>query len=209
MPATTPVHTPPVVDQLYGKILVCLDGTLGSEAVLPQVEKLLRARPDAFVVLLTVGEPIDVANAVREISMGYAYVADDIEAEVAALTSSAEKQIRAYLGKVAARLGTIGGTFALEVSFHEPASEILHFARFHAVDLIMMATHGRRGLSRLLYGSVTESVVEQAQCPVLVVHTAIGAPPDSKAASKTAVPPPAPAPSAPPAQTGTAQGMDQ
>jgi len=43
------------------------------------------------------------------------------------------------------------------------------------IDLIIMGTHGRRGVSRLLLGSVAESVVRTACCPVLLVRTGIGA----------------------------------
>jgi nucleotide-binding universal stress UspA family protein len=50
-----------------------------------------------------------------------------------------------------------------------PEEEIVKLARPH--DLIVMATHGRRGLSRLLLGSVTENVVRHAPCPVLVVRS--------------------------------------
>lgn len=49
-----------------------------------------------------------------------------------------------------------------------PEEEIVKFA--HEDDLIVMATHGRKGLSRLLLGSITENVVRHAPCPVLVVR---------------------------------------
>ena len=48
-------------------------------------------------------------------------------------------------------------------------SEILSFAKKNSVDLIVMATHGRTGISRLLIGSVAERVVRSAHCPVLTV----------------------------------------
>ncbi len=51
----------------------------------------------------------------------------------------------------------------------EPAEEILHMARASKCDLIVMGTHGRTGLSRLLMGSVAEAVLRQAPCPVLTV----------------------------------------
>jgi nucleotide-binding universal stress UspA family protein len=51
----------------------------------------------------------------------------------------------------------------------DPAEEILRYAWRHAVDLIVMGTHGRTGVSRLLLGSVAERVVRGARCPVLVV----------------------------------------
>ena len=63
-----------------------------------------------------------------------------------------------------------------EVSFqHEflighPADKIVEYAGDRQVDLIVMATHGRTGLARLLMGSVTESVLRRAPCPTLTVR---------------------------------------
>jgi nucleotide-binding universal stress UspA family protein len=51
-----------------------------------------------------------------------------------------------------------------------PAPAILRYADTHRVDLIMMGTHGRRGVSRMLLGSVAEVVVRHATCPVLTFH---------------------------------------
>jgi nucleotide-binding universal stress UspA family protein len=51
----------------------------------------------------------------------------------------------------------------------EPAAVILDVAETEAADLIVMSTHGRSGLSRLLYGSVAESVLRGARSPVLLV----------------------------------------
>jgi nucleotide-binding universal stress UspA family protein len=54
----------------------------------------------------------------------------------------------------------------------DPATEILRVAREHRCDLIVMGTHGRSGLTRLLMGSVAEEVVRKASCLVLAVKTA-------------------------------------
>lgn len=51
----------------------------------------------------------------------------------------------------------------------EPAEEILSFAERENFDLIVIGSHGRTGLSRLLLGSVAEAVVRGAKCPVLTV----------------------------------------
>jgi nucleotide-binding universal stress UspA family protein len=51
------------------------------------------------------------------------------------------------------------------------AGEILALAKEGPCDLIVMGTHGRTGLSRLLMGSVAEKVVRKARCPVLTVKT--------------------------------------
>jgi nucleotide-binding universal stress UspA family protein len=51
-----------------------------------------------------------------------------------------------------------------------PYAEILAYAAAHAVDLIVMGTHGRSGVSHLLLGSIAERVVRRAPCPVLTVR---------------------------------------
>jgi nucleotide-binding universal stress UspA family protein len=50
-----------------------------------------------------------------------------------------------------------------------PVPEILNYAETHDIDLIVMASHGRSGLSRLLMGSIAEGVMRKACCPVLIV----------------------------------------
>jgi len=52
----------------------------------------------------------------------------------------------------------------------EPAREICALAESESADLIVMSTHGRTGLSRLLMGSVAESVVRHAPCPVFTLR---------------------------------------
>jgi nucleotide-binding universal stress UspA family protein len=53
-----------------------------------------------------------------------------------------------------------------------PAESIVYLAEKENVDLIVMPTHGRTGLARLLMGSVAEEVVRKAKCPVLTVKNA-------------------------------------
>jgi nucleotide-binding universal stress UspA family protein len=64
-------------------------------------------------------------------------------------------------------------TESIDVTRHlvegDPAAEILRVARETNADLIVMGTHGRRGLTRLLMGSAAEEVVRKASCPVLTV----------------------------------------
>lgn len=59
-----------------------------------------------------------------------------------------------------------------EVLSGVPARQILAYARRRGVDLIVMGTHGRTGVSRTLLGSVAEAVVRRAPCPVLTVPAA-------------------------------------
>ncbi len=56
------------------------------------------------------------------------------------------------------------------VGFGPPADQIVDYAGKHDVDLIVMGTHGRGGIEKMWLGSVTEKVLRQADCPVLVVR---------------------------------------
>jgi nucleotide-binding universal stress UspA family protein len=58
----------------------------------------------------------------------------------------------------------------IHVVHEDPTSAILAFATAHRSTLIVMGTHGRRGMSRLMTGSVAERVVRHAPCPVLTVR---------------------------------------
>ncbi|WP_035994623.1 universal stress protein [Leptolyngbya sp. KIOST-1] len=56
------------------------------------------------------------------------------------------------------------------VSVGNPSSEIIDYAEANGIDLIVISSHGRTGLSRFFLGSVAERVVRFARCPVLVLR---------------------------------------
>ena len=64
------------------------------------------------------------------------------------------------------------GAVAIVEHSDEPADEILRYAKSANIDLIVMGTHGRTGLARIVLGSVAEAVVRAAPCPVLTVRSA-------------------------------------
>jgi nucleotide-binding universal stress UspA family protein len=60
---------------------------------------------------------------------------------------------------------------AVTITSDRTADTIIEFARANNVDLIVIGTHGRRALARLVMGSVAERIVRTAPCPVLTVHS--------------------------------------
>ena len=60
--------------------------------------------------------------------------------------------------------------YVIDIRSGVPNLDIVRAARELAVDLIVMVTHGRTGLEHLILGSVTEHVIREAPCPVLVLH---------------------------------------
>jgi nucleotide-binding universal stress UspA family protein len=88
---------------------------------------------------------------------------------------AAEVEVTRLLANAAAAIGpdvpvTVSGAGG------DPADEILRYAARHAIDLIVVGTHGHTGVSRILLGSVAERVVRGARCPVLVVPAPVAVP---------------------------------
>lgn len=85
----------------------------------------------------------------------------------------AEKEERQLLRKMEEEFQpTVKGVSAsFAVEFGTPADRIIHYAKEYDVDLIVIGTHGRTGLKRIVMGSVAEAVVRRAECPVLAIKT--------------------------------------
>lgn len=81
-------------------------------------------------------------------------------------------QAQAQLGALEERSRALGIEAVSTVTEGDPAERILELARVHKADVVAMATHGRRGLARLLMGSVTEAVLRRSEVPLLVVRSA-------------------------------------
>jgi nucleotide-binding universal stress UspA family protein len=82
--------------------------------------------------------------------------------------------VKDELGKLTLRAHELGADAQAESVEGVPWVEIVRFAEKRAVDLIVMGTHGRTGISHAFIGSVAERVVRHAPCPVLVVRTPKG-----------------------------------
>ena len=85
------------------------------------------------------------------------------------------EQVQALVGEklaaaFAARAPDVEIHFIVHVRIGKPAEEILGVATDVAAELIIVGSHGFRGVDRLLFGSVSEAVVRGARCPVLVVR---------------------------------------
>lgn len=142
-------------------LLVPLDGSALAEAALHMAEELLRDNPDATLVLLRATRATTLPGV------------DPVSAEVAAI-----KEAEDYLENIAVRLRQRGiGQVVTSVWYGHPASSIVEAAEAREVDLIVMSTHGRSGLGRLILGSVAESVLRGTRKPILLVRAA-GAPVD-------------------------------
>ena len=144
---------------MFRRILVPLDGSLHSERALEPAFGLA-ARFGSEVVLLRVVQPEEVAGPampLRAAELGVALPQLEVgEAEV-------------YLRRTREFWARHSRVVATQVVTGAPAQRIVEAAEEAQADLIVMSTHGRSGIGRLLYGSVAEAVLRGAQIPVLLI----------------------------------------
>ena len=82
--------------------------------------------------------------------------------------AGAEHDAREALARLAAEASL--QDYEIAVGTGDPAHEIVHAARQYGCDLIVVATHGRGGLGRLMLGSVAERVIRESTVPVLTIR---------------------------------------
>ena len=90
--------------------------------------------------------------------------------EVALPFGKMEAAARTRLEKLARQKVDGKARYEVDVAMGDPGIEVLQGAKRLRADLIVMATHGRKGVRRLILGSVAEHVIREAPCPVLAVR---------------------------------------
>jgi nucleotide-binding universal stress UspA family protein len=106
---------------------------------------------------------------IHAVDPSIARAASKIEESADKLIAMAEQEAKNLLSAFRERAGA--SPAALEfLEIGKPATKIVEGAKSWPADLIVIGSHGRGGLERLLLGSVAESVVRHASCPVLVVR---------------------------------------
>ncbi|MBS3965939.1 MAG: universal stress protein [Truepera sp.] len=164
-------------------ILIPLDGSDFSRAVLPLVQHLFPAQTFDLLLLRVGPVPEGVTGrpprpVVAENPQVLTFDSDR-EAEYARhpiyanqAWEAAKAELKAELEPSARKLRQAGYQVRLEVRFGEPAQEIADLVEEESVALVALATHGRSGLSRLVLGSVAEKVLRSLRVPVLMVRPA-------------------------------------
>jgi nucleotide-binding universal stress UspA family protein len=136
------------------KILVPLDGSDLAEAALETAIDILTEHPATTLILLRAAESLRPSG-------------EDPTAD----RDIAVREAESYLNGVAAGLRECGITGVRTAVWHGPAAPtIVEAAAVEKVDLIIMTSHGRGGIGRLIFGSVAESVLHGTRIPILLVR---------------------------------------
>ena len=145
---------------MFTKILVPLDGSFFAERALePAI--LIAQKFEASLVLLRVFtpelEPVSAGMSLQYPELSHSH--EQIECEIA----------ESYLRSTRAQWLGMGVPMSTRVMTGSAPEMILDAAAQTGAELIVMSTHGRTGLRRLLYGSVAEAVLRGTRLPVLLI----------------------------------------
>lgn len=142
-----------MTELLFGRILIATDGSEKNRAALDEGIRIARAT-GATVHAVYVIDTGTFSSMSAEIPLGDTYSVFKAEAEEAF-----------------ARIKSMAEDVKVETTILEgrPAAEIMKFAARERIDLIVISTQGKKGLERLLLGSVAEEIIRSAPCKVLVV----------------------------------------
>ena len=144
---------------MYGKILVCLDGSERAEKILPHVEALALSFLSQ-VVFLEVVHPIIVDDGYK------AVLITETQIEMARQIDESRDYLMGVAGKF--REKKIETKVLVEIG--SVVNIILTVAATEGVDLIAMTSHGRTGLSRVFYGSIAAGVLNMVDRPLLLIR---------------------------------------
>lgn len=144
----------------FNRILVCLDGSDFAEQIIPYATIEAKLHQSDIVLLRalsTAGIIVDTA------SVGYVSSAIDDQLR------EDEAIARRYLEDMAEPLRADGFEVACIVIPGPPGEAIVEYACREQISLIVMVTHGRGGLGRLMLGSITDHVVKRSGLPILLI----------------------------------------
>ncbi len=155
----------------FKKILLPHDGSECASIILPHAASIAKSS-HAEIILLHVTTPY-----VHEFSYSGLYdigtpsSSDTYHQFLQDMTKRIKESAIADLKKVKEELLSAGvKKITTKVVEGYPPEIILYIAQREKIDLIMMSTHGRTGLKKVLIGSVAEQIIHQAACPVFTVH---------------------------------------
>lgn len=136
---------------MYKNIIIAFDGSTFSNAALQEAIRLAKA-PEAGLLILSI---VDIT--------------DEFESEAPGLTGKMTEKLLKLSQEALEKAVAANVNAKIEVHVGDAYEMIVEIAKQKKADLIVMGSHGRTGLTRLLMGSVTSRVIGHAPCSVLVV----------------------------------------
>ena len=152
---------------MFKNILVPLDGSDVAEVVLATTKGLAKAL-GARVSLIRVVDTSAITRTVMPASVDESLVVNDLS--IINQTVEAElKEAKDYLARVATGFSADGIEVSTQVRQGVAGEEIIEAIEEEHIDVAMVATHGRSGIKRTIFGSVADHLIRESGKPVLVI----------------------------------------
>ncbi len=146
---------------MYQKVLVPLDGSELADCVLPHLKTLAQGSQVKKVIFVRVVEPFHQPPGESVLD----------EALVKKIEAEHKGAVEEYLQKLLGRVRLDPGIqVQTQVLYGRVADSLADFANKSKVDLILIATHGRSGMSRWVWGSVADRILRSSCVPILMVR---------------------------------------
>lgn len=154
---------------MYKKIMVPLDGSELAECVLPHVKSIVKGCNIPDVLFVRVVEPASLpAGAVTD--FGAVYTDNDAAKDRINIDNYNKDEAKKYLEGLLSRQQYDNANERSIVLFGKAAESLAEYAEKNDVDLIVIATHGRSGISRWMWGSTADKILRSACVPVMMVR---------------------------------------
>ncbi|MBX3051434.1 MAG: universal stress protein [Caldilineaceae bacterium] len=161
-------------------VVIPLDGSDYSVRILASVQKFLPPGENRLILLrvgkdsrglvaipqspVTIGADMPIYASHQDATRGsHPIYATQIQ-------ESQRSEVLAELADTVRGLETLGYEVTVEVTFGDPAEEIINFVTLTPVDLVAMTTHGRSGLGKVLFGNVAEALIHRVNVPVMLLR---------------------------------------
>ncbi|HRE47488.1 MAG TPA: universal stress protein [Aggregatilineales bacterium] len=161
---------------MYERVLVTLDGSQFAESAIQHATRVTTPGGRIHLLSVVTEDPVSEVSALAT-ALAQPFGMIDVQFTPDALAKHQEYVAarRDYLTQLAEMLQSKGYEVITEVRAGNPIDEIVTVAE-GGMEIVIMASHGRTGFSRLALGSVAEGVLRRAPCPVLIIPIAAAAP---------------------------------
>lgn len=146
---------------MYQHVMAPLDGSELAECVLPHVEAIATGCNISRVTLILIVTPLKLYGGIET------HISPEDRKQ---LETDSMKVASEYLEEQAQKLREKGAFVETKVLFGNITEELIEYVSENEVDLVIIATHGRSGVSKLFLGSTAERILRASPVPVLMVH---------------------------------------
>jgi nucleotide-binding universal stress UspA family protein len=149
---------------MYKKIMVPLDGSQLAECIFPHLETVVKGCNNTPEVI--------IVRAVEPISVPYGRQASQFSSleQIKTFEIHQKTEAEEYLNKTVAHLKSIGINARADIVNGKAGEALGDYANKNNIDLVVIATHGRSGVSRFVWGSVADRLLRSLCVPVLMIR---------------------------------------